>query len=358
MASIYDFTVKDIHGKDVKLDKYKGKALLIVNTASKCGFTPQYKGLEALYEKLKGKGFEILGFPCNQFGAQEPGTAAEIESFCEINYGVTFPAVRQDRRQRPARGAALPASQGGEARTPRVRDDQVELHQVPRRSRGQRRRALCTECGAREHRPRHRQAAAEMTGAGRAAVTALALLFMALAAFATPARAADPAKVLRVAFLSAETGFDPQAGSDLYSNYVDRAIFDPLYTYDYLARPYRIVPNTAAALPQISADGLNWTIRIRPGIHFADDPAFKGVPRELTAADYVYSMKRVIDPKVRSPNLQQFDGKFVGADALVAKAKETGKFDYDAPLEGLQRDRQVHDRDPAGRAVLRPAGRT
>ena len=91
MASIYDFTVKDIHGKDVKLDKYKGKALLIVNTASKCGFTPQYKGLEALYEKLKGKGFEILGFPCNQFGAQEPGTAAEIESFCEINYGVTFP---------------------------------------------------------------------------------------------------------------------------------------------------------------------------------------------------------------------------------------------------------------------------
>ena len=91
MASIYDFTVKDIHGKDVKLDKYKGKALLIVNTASKCGFTPQYKGLEALYEKLKGKGFEILGFPCNQFGAQEPGSEAEIESFCEVNYGVTFP---------------------------------------------------------------------------------------------------------------------------------------------------------------------------------------------------------------------------------------------------------------------------
>jgi len=91
MASIYDFTVKDIHGKDVKLDQYKGKALLIVNTASKCGFTPQYKGLEALYGKLKGKGLEILGFPCNQFGAQEPGTEAEIESFCEINYGVTFP---------------------------------------------------------------------------------------------------------------------------------------------------------------------------------------------------------------------------------------------------------------------------
>ena len=91
MAGIYDFSVKDIHGKDVALDRYRGKLLLIVNTASKCGFTPQYKGLEALYQKYKGKGLEILGFPCNKFGAQEPGTAEEIESFCEINFGVTFP---------------------------------------------------------------------------------------------------------------------------------------------------------------------------------------------------------------------------------------------------------------------------
>jgi glutathione peroxidase len=91
MATIYDFSVKDIHGKDVKMSRYKGKALLIVNTASKCGFTPQYKGLEELYRKLQGKGLEILGFPCNQFGAQEPGTEQEIESFCELNYGVTFP---------------------------------------------------------------------------------------------------------------------------------------------------------------------------------------------------------------------------------------------------------------------------
>ena len=91
MAGIFDFTVKDIHGKDVKLDTYKGKALLIVNTASACGFTPQYKGLEALYQKLHGKGLVVLGFPCNQFGKQEPGSEAEIESFCEVNYGVTFP---------------------------------------------------------------------------------------------------------------------------------------------------------------------------------------------------------------------------------------------------------------------------
>ena len=91
MAGIYDFSVKDIHGKTVGLDAYQGKALLIVNTASKCGFTPQYKGLETLYKKLHGKGLEILGFPCNQFGAQEPGSEADIATFCEVNFGVTFP---------------------------------------------------------------------------------------------------------------------------------------------------------------------------------------------------------------------------------------------------------------------------
>jgi glutathione peroxidase len=91
MAGIYDFKVKDIHGKSVSLDRYKGKALLIVNTASQCGFTPQYKGLEALHKKLHAKGLEVLGFPCNQFGGQEPGNEAEIESFCELNFGVTFP---------------------------------------------------------------------------------------------------------------------------------------------------------------------------------------------------------------------------------------------------------------------------
>src|SRR6185369_16660440 len=154
--------------------------------------------------------------------------------------------------------------------------------------------------------------------------------------FVAPAHAADPNKVLRVAFLSAETGFDPQAAGDLYSTHILRAIFEAPYRYDHLARPHRIVANTAAALPDISADGLTWTIKLKPGIHFAADPAFKGKKRELTAADYAYSWKRVIDPRVRSPNLQQFDGKFEGADALVRKAKETGKFDYDAALPGLQ----------------------
>jgi glutathione peroxidase len=95
MAGIYDFTVEDISGKKVKLDRYKGKVMLVVNTASECGFTPQYQGLEKLYKQFHRQGLEVLGFPCNQFGEQEPGSEKEIASFCEVNYGVTFPLFKK-----------------------------------------------------------------------------------------------------------------------------------------------------------------------------------------------------------------------------------------------------------------------
>jgi len=90
-SSLYDIKVKDIDGKDTSLAPYKGKVLLVVNVASKCGYTPQYKALEAVFEKYKDKGFEVLGFPCNQFGGQEPGTNDQIKEFCSSKYNVTFP---------------------------------------------------------------------------------------------------------------------------------------------------------------------------------------------------------------------------------------------------------------------------
>ena len=91
MASIYDFTAKSLAGEDVDLRRFQGRVLLIVNTASACGFTPQYRGLEALQSELGPRGFSVLGFPCNQFGAQEPGDAKQIEEFCTSNYAITFP---------------------------------------------------------------------------------------------------------------------------------------------------------------------------------------------------------------------------------------------------------------------------
>ena len=91
IKNIFNFSCKDINGEEKNLSDYSGKVLLIVNTASKCGFTPQYKGLQDLYRKYFNQGFEILGFPCNQFGSQEPGTDQEIVEFCNINYDVTFP---------------------------------------------------------------------------------------------------------------------------------------------------------------------------------------------------------------------------------------------------------------------------
>jgi ABC-type transport system substrate-binding protein len=150
------------------------------------------------------------------------------------------------------------------------------------------------------------------------------------------ASAADPDKILRVTFQAAETGFDPVRVSDYYSGSIIEAIFDPLLTYDYLARPAKLVPNTAEALPHVSADGRTYTLRLRKGILFAEDPAFKGAKRELTAQDYAYSIKRFFDPKYRSPYSFIFTGKIVGLDELAQSAKKTGHFDYAAPVAGLQ----------------------
>lgn len=93
MSSLHDFTVKNDKNADVPLSKYKGNVVLVVNVASKCGFTPQYAGLEEIYKKFKDKNFTIIGFPCNQFGFQEPGNNEEIQSFCQMNYGVSFPVM-------------------------------------------------------------------------------------------------------------------------------------------------------------------------------------------------------------------------------------------------------------------------
>ncbi|MEO0462014.1 MAG: glutathione peroxidase [Pseudomonadota bacterium] len=95
MTTIADFTVTTNRGEPLELATKKGSVLLVVNTASKCGFTPQYDGLEKLYQQFKDKGFEVLGFPCNQFGAQEPGSADEIAEFCKVNFGVTFPLMEK-----------------------------------------------------------------------------------------------------------------------------------------------------------------------------------------------------------------------------------------------------------------------
>ena len=124
-------------------------------------------------------------------------------------------------------------------------------------------------------------------------------LALSLAAFGT-AHAADPNKVFRYAFEVAETHLDPQRISDLYSGILCNGIYDSPLRYDYLARPLKLVPNTLAAMPEITDGGRTYTLRVKPGIYFADDLAFKGRKRELTAADYVYSIKRLMDPKYRA----------------------------------------------------------
>jgi oligopeptide transport system substrate-binding protein len=153
---------------------------------------------------------------------------------------------------------------------------------------------------------------------------------------AVTAVAGDMGKTLRVAFPVAENGFDPQVAYDSYSFYVCAAIFDPLYRFDYFARPVRLVPNTAESLPILSDGGRTYTIKLKRGIHFAADPAFNGKPRELTADDYVFTIKRMFDPKVRSYWLYLFEKNLVGLDPVLAKARQAAALDYDTPIAGLK----------------------
>jgi ABC-type transport system substrate-binding protein len=167
--------------------------------------------------------------------------------------------------------------------------------------------------------------------AARRLLAAVALLF------ALDAGAADPAKVLRVALPRAETGFDPAQASEIYSGAVIAAIMEPLLTFDYLARPVKLAPLTAEALPEAADAGTRYTFKLKKGIYFAADPAFKGKRRELTAGDYIYAIERLVDPKNRSPNAFYVEGKIAGLDALVAKAKLNGdRFDYAARVAGLE----------------------
>jgi len=163
----------------------------------------------------------------------------------------------------------------------------------------------------------------------------LSLLSVLALAVATPDAFAQK-KVLRLAFRTAETGFDPQRIDDRYSVGICENIFEPLLTYDYLARPVKLVPLTAEAVPEPEEKGTRYTFRIKPGILYSDDPAFKGQKRELVARDMEYAIKRFRDPKNRSPYEWLFENKIVGLDELTEKAKKTGNFDYDAKIAGIE----------------------
>jgi ABC-type transport system substrate-binding protein len=158
-------------------------------------------------------------------------------------------------------------------------------------------------------------------------------------ALARPAAAQTgaPQKVFRWAFPAAETGFDPAQISDLYSNYVISHIFEAPLQYDYLARPAIIRPRTAVALPEVSTDFRSFTVHIRPGIFFQDDPVFQGKPRELTAADHIYQLKRVADPRWKSPLWPSIESSNILGLAQARKAAQaSGRFDYDTEIEGVR----------------------
>ena len=167
---------------------------------------------------------------------------------------------------------------------------------------------------------------------------AAAVCGLALTSASTAQPPKVPPKVLRYAFNAGETGFDPAQISDLYSRIVTSHIFDGLYEYDYLARPYKVKPNVAAGMPEVADDFKTWTVRIKPGIFFAEDAAFKGTPRELVAGDFVYAFKRFFDPVSKSPAYSYInDAGIRGLDELRQQAlKDKKPFDYDKPVEGLR----------------------
>jgi ABC-type transport system substrate-binding protein len=165
------------------------------------------------------------------------------------------------------------------------------------------------------------------------------LIAAALAAgLVAPASAQGTEKVFRYAFPIAETGFDPGQISDLYSRVITANIFDTLFDYDYLARPAKVVPALAAALPEVTPDFKTWTIRIKQGVYFADDAAFGGKKRELTAQDVVYTFKRIYDPKTRSPSISALEEEqIIGLQEMHDNAeKPGGKFDYAREIEGIR----------------------
>ena len=172
--------------------------------------------------------------------------------------------------------------------------------------------------------------------ARRALVRAFLAGLFALGLFAAPVNAADPAKTLRVVLTSAEMSFDPQFSADAGSDGIIDHIYDSMLDYDYLARPVKLVPRTLEAMPTITDGGATYVFRFKRGIFFTPDPVFKGKPRELTAGDQAYALKRLLDPAVKSPWLWLIDGKIVGADDVRAKALKSGKFDYEAPISGLE----------------------
>jgi ABC-type transport system substrate-binding protein len=161
------------------------------------------------------------------------------------------------------------------------------------------------------------------------------LVLAAAALLAGPAGAADPGKVIRTYFPSGETGFDPVRVSDNYSATVNEAIFERLLTYDYLARPAKLVPMLAEALPEVTDEGKTYTFRLRKNVYFADDPAFGGRKRELTADDIVYSLKRFYDPANRSPYAFMLDD-IAGLKESGERATKTGEYDYQARVPGLE----------------------